>query len=57
MPLLVRRMEATVERWWWVMTEKRRWRILSQGWQRRQQASLKLMVTAVEEQELGRMLE
>ena len=51
-------MEATVERWWWVMTEKRRWRILSQGWRRRQQASLKVMVTVVEqEQELGRRSE
>ena len=29
MPVLVRRMEAMMEREWWVTTEKRRWRILS----------------------------
>ena len=58
MPVLVRRMEAMVERKWWSRTEKKRWRIASWGWQQRQQVPLKVKGTAEEEeQELGRRLE
>ena len=52
---MVRKMEVVART---VRTQKRRWRILSQGWQQTQlvMVSLKVMPTA-EEQELGRMSE